>query len=375
MNLSSSRLSEILGEIYEAPLAQSPWSKLSLLREAMQAKDVVLILRQPSELGMGVTIKEGDSQDLTAESNYITQRIYALDPFVDLPPNQPMLLNEIIDDEALKQHEFYRLCLKDEDIFHILGVDIRSPGGMRVSLRFTRRHQDRPFGKAEKDFCSELVPHLIRALRIHSRISEIESERSVYANVMTQLSVATILLDEQRKVVRTNLLADNLIARKDSLKLIDGRLHLEHRSNNQRFNELIQEVAEAQHAGVTTVARAMAIDVRHGEAPLSMVLRTVPATDRPEGITGAVIAVFISDPNEEPRTSIDLLSELLKLTTAEAKLAVMLANGHSVETVSDELGISRHTARAHLRSIFAKTGVTRQPLLVKLVLKSLASLG
>src|SRR5690606_30678283 len=102
-----------------------------------------------------------------------------------------------------------------------------------------------------------------------------ESERSVYANVMTQLSVATILLDEQRKVVRTNLLADNLIARKDSLKLIDGRLHLEHRSNNQRFNELIQEVAEAQHAGVTTVARAMAIDGRHGEAPLSMVLRTV----------------------------------------------------------------------------------------------------
>lgn len=53
----------------------------------------------------------------------------------------------------------------------------------------------------------------------------------------------------------------------------------------------------------------------------------------------------------------------------------MLANGHSVETASDELGISRHTTRAHLRSIFAKTGVTRQPLLVRLVLKSLASLG
>lgn len=370
-----SRLSEILGEIYEAPLSATPWSRLSLLREVMQVKDVLLILRQPSELGMGITIHEGDSQNLTPDSPYITERRYALDPFVDLPPNQPTILSELIDEQTLKQHEFYRLCLKEEDILHILGVDIRSPCGMRAALRFTRRHTDPPFGATEKDFCSELVPHLIRALRIHSRLSEVESERSVYANVMTQLSVATILLDEQRRIVRTNMLADALLARKDGLKVVEGRLALEHRINNQRFHELVQEVAQAQHGGVTTIARAMAVDVRQGEAPISLVLRALPVSDRPDGSTEAVIAVFISDPNEQPRTSIELLSELLRLTTAEAKLAVMLADGHSIETVSDELGISRHTARAHLRSIFAKTGVTRQPLLVRLVLKSLASLG
>lgn len=375
MMLSPPQFSELLGEIYEAPLSESPWSRLSLLREAMRAKDVVLILRRPTELGMGVTFKEGDSQDMSVDSPYFQKRVYALDPFVDLPPNTPMILSEIITEEELKQHEFYRLCLKDEDILHILGVDICIPGGMRVSLRFTRRHHDPPFGETEKAFCAELVPHLIRALRIHDRLSAMESERSVYANAMTQLSVATLLLDEQRKLVRTNLLADHLIARKDCLKLIDGRLHLEHRSSNQRFIELIREVAEAQHAGLTSVARAMALEVRHGEAPLSLVMRAVPAADRPDGTTGAVIAVFISDPNEEPKTSVELVSELLKLTMAEANLAVMLANGHSVETASDELGISRHTTRAHLRSIFAKTGVTRQPLLVRLVLKSLASLG
>lgn len=373
--LSIPRFSEVVGEIYDAPLSAKPWSKLSLLREAMRAKDIILILRQPSELGMGLTFKVGDSNDLRADSRYVTQRIYALDPFVDLPPNTPMTLNEIIPAEALKQHEFYRLCLEAEDIFHILGVDIRNLSGMRVSLRITRRHNDPPFSDEDKAFCAELVPHLIRALDIYDRINQIESERSVYANVMTQLSVATILLDEQRKVVRTNLLADSFLARKDCMRLVDGRLSLEHRTNNQRLNELIYEVADAQKKGLTTVARAMALEVRSGEAPLSLVLRAVPTNERPDGSTGAVIALFISDPNEEPKTSIDLVSELLKLTLSEAKLAVMLANGHSVETASEELGISRHTTRAHLRSIFAKTGVTRQPLLVKLVLKSLASLG
>ena len=106
------RLSDILGEIYEAPLAAAPWSNLSLLREAMNARDVILVLRNPSESGIGAIIQYGDSQGLSPDSAYITQRIYTLDPFVNLPPNQPMLLSDIIDNEALVQHEFYHLCLK-----------------------------------------------------------------------------------------------------------------------------------------------------------------------------------------------------------------------------------------------------------------------
>ena len=34
-----------------------------------------------------------------------------------------------------------------------------------------------------------------------------------------------------------------------------------------------------------------------------------------------------------------------------------------------ELNIRKNTARAHLRSIFSKTGVTRQTMLVRLLLK------
>jgi len=37
--------------------------------------------------------------------------------------------------------------------------------------------------------------------------------------------------------------------------------------------------------------------------------------------------------------------------------------------------VARNTARAHLRAIFAKTGVGRQSELVQLVLRSVASLG
>ncbi|MNG23881.1 hypothetical protein D3C84_1085400 [compost metagenome] len=56
-------------------------------------------------------------------------------------------------------------------------------------------------------------------------------------------------------------------------------------------------------------------------------------------------------------------------------MTLLLANGLTLDEASEELGISRNTARAHLRSTFSKTGVTRQTMLVRLILRSVATLG
>ncbi len=46
-----------------------------------------------------------------------------------------------------------------------------------------------------------------------------------------------------------------------------------------------------------------------------------------------------------------------------------------VDEIGEQLNISTNTGRAHLRSIFAKTGVTQQTQLVSLILRSVANLG
>jgi DNA-binding CsgD family transcriptional regulator len=66
---------------------------------------------------------------------------------------------------------------------------------------------------------------------------------------------------------------------------------------------------------------------------------------------------------------------LFELTPAEANLALLLARGLTLAEVSEAQNISPHTARAQLKSIFAKTGVSRQAELVRLILKSVASLA
>ena len=67
------------------------------------------------------------------------------------------------------------------------------------------------------------------------------------------------------------------------------------------------------------------------------------------------------------------LIELCGLTRAEAALAVRLVKGESLNDAAVSLGISRYTARAQLASIFARTGVHRQPQLVSHILGTLGT--
>jgi DNA-binding CsgD family transcriptional regulator len=67
--------------------------------------------------------------------------------------------------------------------------------------------------------------------------------------------------------------------------------------------------------------------------------------------------------------------QLFNLTKAETALAMELANGLSLEEAAEALNIRRNTARAHLRSIFSKTGVRRQTELVRIMLNSVVALG
>ena len=70
--------------------------------------------------------------------------------------------------------------------------------------------------------------------------------------------------------------------------------------------------------------------------------------------------------------------QLLRLGTAIRKprpCCGRLAAGLSLEDAASSLDISRNTARAHLRSIFSKSGITRQTELVRLMLNSAVVLG
>src|SRR5690554_7658439 len=85
--------------------------------------------------------------------------------------------------------------------------------------------------------------------------------------------------------------------------------------------------------------------------------------------------VYVRDAVGDVQMSGQVAQELFDFTPAETTLALELANGLSLEETAEKLGITRNTARAHLRAIFAKTGIKRQAELVRVMLNSVVSLG
>ena len=380
----------LVGLIYQGVLEEQPWqSALPALREALDAQVVSLVLRPPSADDQGVILncvrpeRERDRDQPGApladpndwEVSAYREQFFSLDPFVNLPLDKVIALEDILPDKELVSSNYYLHYLQPIGLFRILGVDTAEPGGMLARLRFSRKRSESRFLSHERQLLAYITPHLRRAIQIYAKLNRMTSERDVYAGAVSQLSVATMILDEQGRLLTTNTVGRALLDQADGLSLRGQHLHIDGRDINKELQQALATIIKAQQSGETSLVRALRIPRPAGRSDLGLVIRPVPTSQWSEGQSSPCAAIFISDPDLQESASRQILGELFDLTPAEANLATLLARGLSLAEVSTAQSISQHTARAQLKSIFAKTGVSRQAELVRLVLKSVASLG
>lgn len=377
VKISIAEYSLLLETLYAAPLEHN-WVHclLAPLRKVTMSESSVLVLRRPSEMDTGLILTDGlSSVEAMRSDNPYSSFYYKLDPFTNLPEGQVVSLDQFVGADALEGSEFYQQLLKPRGIYYILAVDIREPDGISASLRLQRGPEAGAFGDEPRRLLTLLVPHLRQVLRVFKRLENTESERTLFEDAVNRLSVACIILDENRQVLRANSEADKLLARRQGISIRGNSLHLSTRHKSQELQKAIEESLAAQRSGEFSMARAMAAPNAPNRPGLGLVVKPVPRSDWFEGQATPSVAIFISDPEQEPGTSAEALGRLFDLTPAEAGLSLLLADGNTLDQVSKQLGISTNTGRAHLRAIFSKTGVTQQSQLVSLILRSVAKLG
>ncbi|MBO0711733.1 MAG: helix-turn-helix transcriptional regulator [Acetobacteraceae bacterium] len=110
--------------------------------------------------------------------------------------------------------------------------------------------------------------------------------------------------------------------------------------------------------------------VSRGPLLRPVIVRAVPVSGRgPEQLpnSNCQVAVFLRDPDRHEGTERAELMASLGLTSREVSLAELLARDMSLAEAADALGITRESARTHLKHIFSKAGVRRQAELVNLI--------
>lgn len=367
-------LDALIGAIYRGPLEHSPWQGfLDLLCEAMDANYATLLLRPPSELDSGIVINaaSGSEQLQTA----YRETWFALDPFVNLPPGQVLTLQEFVDREQLLASEYYQRYIQPLGVFHILGVDIEAADGLQARLRVTHGEDRGDFSDDDKALCRQLLPHLQQSIILHASLKRTESERALYADAIDQLAMGSVILDAEARVLSCNRVAETLLAQHPSLKRRGERLVVGDDRDNREFRALLEQVLAAHRQGQPGFVKAFGLGLGDAEGSLGLLLRPLPRVASSTAVDSPAVAIFISDPNRRRTAPAEVLVELFGFTPAEASLALLLANGLTLDEAAAELGVSRNTTKSHLSAVFAKTGVSRQTRLVQLILKSVAPFG
>ena len=207
---------------------------------------------------------------------------------------------------------------------------------------------------------------------LKSRLQAAELERQVFAGVMDRLLVGVLILDDAGQPVCVTPAAREMLDQADGLRLRGTHLHAAGAAEDRDLQQAIRDAIALARNGSGSSARALSVSRPSGLRDLGIVIQALPAADvaaRPS------IAIFIRDPERTVAVENEALRHLFGLTPAEAEVARKLAEGLSLEQAAQSLHISRNTARAHLRSIFSKSGITRQSDLVRILLNSAAVLG
>jgi DNA-binding CsgD family transcriptional regulator/PAS domain-containing protein len=243
-----------------------------------------------------------------------------------------------------------------------------------ASIVLGRSGKAATFGQTELDLLASLADPLRRSLRIYRRIRDLVRQVRVHEVALESSRIGVALIGMDGEVMLTNVVADELFAKREGLYLSRGYLHAEKPQDTAMLMAEIRRCAEGQTAETDRAHYTPLPFARSDNAlPLTVIVRPGPAfypLPRPHRRTAILV---IRDPASKASWPAPALARLFGLSAAEAVLASELARGASLEEAATTLGVSRNTVRTQLQNIFLKTGINRQSELIRALLSSAAT--
>lgn len=363
--------SATIEKIYAAASSGLRWQEALLSIEELTGStgaviDVVPILPTISRTTLAGSFSEENCLEYARDYQAICPRIrYAVQHPSPETQYDYLFLTEFEMDRDPVYEWFGRHGLR-----YYLGAEVaRTPNYLAMlSLQRTKRQ-----GHAEADdvqLFDLIKPHVANAITLADQLGTLRSFERFSSAVLEALPQAVFALDSAGLVRFANARARQMLAAADGIGMEAGSLTTAIAADQSRLDALIAGAASATPAGSGGWSR-----VARPSGRLPYVLFVSPLVNDDDELLASScrVLVLVHDFSEARSVDVHVLTSIFGLTETEARLASAIAFGHSVESAAAVLNMQTATARSHLKSIFAKTGVHRQQDLVRL-LTSLSSM-
>jgi len=261
---------------------------------------------------------------------------------------------DLFSEEEMNADPAYQY-MRSKGIGWCTGTTIAVPSGDVLIFSWERRFHEGPFERSVVRAQDPLRPHLARASLIAGRLA-LERARNA-AEALGSIGLPAAVLSRSQRLTFVNELFQALVPRV-----------IQDRRERVAFVDTKADalLADALRCLKTSNSKARSsIPVRATETTPAFIAHLVPIVGAANDIFSScsslmVITVVVASgsPSEA------IIKGLFELSPAEARIAAKIVNGATIRQIAVETGVAVGTVRKQLKSIFAKTGVTRQADLV-----------
>jgi DNA-binding CsgD family transcriptional regulator/PAS domain-containing protein len=366
---------DLIGLIYDAAADPQVWPVfLERLGGFLQTPANALYIQDLSEQLASASAVVGfdPSYVRSYEEHYAAMNPFVLQGDSHLFEGNVCLSTVLCPERELVKTDFFHEWITPQRLGDsIMGVLFRSRD-LTCLIECIRLQGARDFGERDFSLLRILMPHLQRAVQLHLRIANLESERKAAADALNRWSMGVILLDGVGQVILMNRMAEAILSEKDGLIFDRHGLHAARSSETTALRRLIQGAIHRN--GSSSPGGALAISRASFKRPLSVLITPSCPNDGLFPQQRAAAALFVSDPERVEEPQPELLARLYGLTPAEARVASLLLEGLSLPAVADDLSLSLNTVKTHARRVYEKTTTRGQADLIQSLMRGPASL-
>ena len=146
----------------------------------------------------------------------------------------------------------------------------------------------------------------------------------------------------------------------------NNRLRATDQAAHALLAKAIDELSKDETSGGTS-GHAIALPEPNGAGYVASVLPLERGRRAKLAPFAASVGIFVQDPQKMPLMPAEAFAKLYRLSGAELRVLLRLAQGGGATEAAETLGIGESTVRTHLRRLFSKTGTSRQAELLQLL--------
>lgn len=361
------QLLSLIETIYAAVQQPSLWSEvLEGIAEAVHGESTVLFASSPEYQLVSI-----GRMDPAAWDAYLTH--YAsINPLAQpcdkmFPVGTVRYGHLAMTDPDLVGTEFYSDFFSPNNMHYSMGIKVPLGTLPPTYISCQRPRSKGAFSEREGLVFETLLPHLQRALMLHSQFARMQSTVVGLEAALDAFGHAVFGLDHHGRVVFANGQAEKMVRSGEAIRIFDRKLSAVISEQNHNLQIAVSDVIALDTDTCSPSGVHLLIDRRSGESSLRVT--ATPFRSQLRGTSTQLAAlVFVSDAAGRPQSRAAALRALYALSPTEARVADLLLQGLEIKELANAMKITLETARFQTKRVLAKTGTRRQAELMRLML-------